>query len=49
MNKKDKSFNIRATNKSEAVPEKDQFDMEPTRSFLKNNPYKTPPNNITKK
>ncbi len=32
--------------KGELVPEKDPLDLEPTGRYMKNNPYKTPPNNI---
>ncbi|MGI6777621.1 MAG: hypothetical protein ACOX7R_06225 [Acetivibrionales bacterium] len=35
--------------KGESVPNKDNLDIEPTGRYMKNNPYKTPPNKITAK
>ena len=35
--------------KSELVPEKDHSDMGPTGRYINDNPYKTPPNNLTTK
>jgi len=35
--------------KGESVTEKDNKDMEPTGRYMKKNPYKTPPNNMTTK
>lgn len=37
------------TFKGELVPEKDSIDQDPTGRYMKNNPYKTPPNNLTTK
>lgn len=33
----------------EMVDEKDQMDQDPTGRYMKRNPYKTPPNNMTTK
>jgi hypothetical protein len=33
----------------EMVDEKDAMDQDPTGRYMKNNPYKTPPNNMTTK
>ncbi len=35
--------------KGELVPEKDPMDNNPTGRYMKRNPYKTPPNNLTTK
>lgn len=35
--------------KGELVPGKDKQDLDPTGAYMKNNPYKTPPNNLTSK
>ena len=35
--------------KGEMVDEKDLADVNPTGRYMKNNPYKTPPNNLTTK
>ncbi|MFZ5989259.1 MAG: hypothetical protein ACOYWZ_19365 [Bacillota bacterium] len=35
--------------KGEIVDEKDKMDNDPTGRYMKQNPYKTPPNNLTTK
>ena len=35
--------------KGELVDEKDQVDFEPTGRYMRKNPHKTPPNNLTTK
>lgn len=40
---------IDETFKGELVSEKDELDTTLTKSYRKNNPYKTPPNNLTTK
>lgn len=35
--------------KGELVPDKDPTDQDPTGRYMKKNPYKTPPNNLTTK
>lgn len=35
--------------KGEMVDEKDGLDLDPTGRYMKKNPYKTPPNNLTTK
>lgn len=35
--------------KGELVDEKDKMDNDPTGRYMKQNPYKTPPNNLTTK
>jgi len=48
-NKRTKRFTQPAGFKGELVPEKDDMDQEPTGRYMKKNPYKTPPNNLTTK
>ncbi len=35
--------------RGELVPEKDEMDLDTSGRYLKRNPYKTPPNNLTTK
>ena len=50
MAKRDVRYdNRRAGSKGEMVEERDMKDMDPSRSYKKKNPYKTPPNNMTSK
>lgn len=47
--KHSKPLNDVAKFKGELVPDKDTADNQPTGKYLKENPYKTPPNNLTTK
>ena len=48
-NRKSKSITQPAGFKGELVKDKDAMDHDPTGRYMKNNPYKTPPNNLTTK
>ncbi|MEG6614407.1 hypothetical protein V6C42_16305 [Pseudoclostridium thermosuccinogenes] len=47
--KKSKPITQPAGFKGESVPEKDDMDHDPTGRYMRKNPYKTPPNNMTTK
>lgn len=47
--RKTKAITQPAGFKGELVPEKDSMDHDPTGEYMKKNPYKTPPNNLTTK
>ncbi len=47
--RKTKAIKEDAGFKGELVPEKDSNDNDPTGAYMKKNPYKTPPNNLTSK
>jgi hypothetical protein len=47
--RKTKAITQPAGFKGELVPDKDPGDHDPTGRYMNNNPYKTPPNNLTTK
>lgn len=50
MGRRDVQYdNRKAGFKGELVDDKDLQDMDPAQSYKKKNPYKTPPNHLTRK
>lgn len=50
MTKRDVQYDDRRAGfKGEMIEERDERDMDPSQSYKKKNPYKTPPSNMTTK